>query len=255
MYLLSLDAAAKTASVCVSELDPETAALTPLAHTTVNGTLSHSETLLPMIDFCLSGAGIPFDKIGAAIVTVGPGSFTGVRIGVATVKGLAFSKPELPCVGVSSLASLACNLSNYSAAYMRLALMDARREQFYNAFFRADKHTGGKRVTDDALLTFDEIVTRIRTDFAGKKIVVTGDGAALFYRLYAALEEQPASITLCDQAHRYPDAFSSALAALPLLTGDVRRHPENYTCERLSPLYLRASQAERERNQKLAIEP
>ena len=108
MYILSTDTAAKTASVCVSKLID--GVLKPLADANVNSTLTHSESLLPMIDFCLKNANLAFSDIDITAVSAGPGSFTGVRIGVATLKGLTFTNPDIACVGVSALEALAYNL-------------------------------------------------------------------------------------------------------------------------------------------------
>lgn len=88
------------------------------------------------------------------------------------------------CVTASALESLACNVANVSPSYVILALMDARRSQFYNAFFRPGSDGMPERVTPDALLTFDEIVAEIDELFAGKEIMLVGDGAELFYGLY-----------------------------------------------------------------------
>ena len=251
MYILSIDTAAKTASVCVSEFS-EAGTLRPLSKASVYATLTHSESLLPMIDFCLARSGKKFEQIGMIAVNAGPGSFTGVRIGVSTAKGLAFGKTDMLCVTASALESLACNVANVSPSYVILALMDARRSQFYNAFFRPGSDGMPERVTPDALLTFDEIVAEIDELFAGKEIMLVGDGAELFYGLYEKSGKGTAKAALCGFDDMYQNAFSVARCALKSYLDDPVKAPENYTSEKLAPVYLRASQAERERIQKLS---
>ncbi len=249
MYILSTDTTAKTASVCVSKYTD--GKLKPLAHATVNGTLTHSESLLPMIDFCLKSANLDFSDINIAAVSGGPGSFTGVRIGVATVKGLTFTSPHLPCVNVSSLEALAFNLESAPAGTIILPVMDARRSQFYNAAFSFTRSGKIKRYYADDLSEFDEIIEHITKDFANKKIILTGDGAELFYSLYQKKGETGLNISLCGHENMYQDAFSVAKSAVRVY--ESTKDKSIFTSEKLSPVYLRASQAERERNEKMLI--
>src|SRR5699024_9557405 len=156
-------------------------------------------------------------------------------------------KTDMLCVTASALESLACNVANVSPSYVILALMDARRSQFYNAFFRPGSDGMPERVTPDALLTFDEIVAEIDELFAGKEIMLVGDGAELFYGLYEKSGKGTAKATLCGFDDMYQNAFSVARCALKSYLDDPVKAPENYTSEKLAPVYLRASQAERER--------
>lgn len=247
MYILSTDTTAKTASVCVSSYSD--GILKPLSRSTVNGTLTHSESLLPMIDFCLKNAGLAFSDIDMTATSVGPGSFTGVRIGSATIKGLVFTRPEVACVGVSTLASLAYNLSDNRSTII-LAVMDARRNQFYNAGFTFSRVGKQKRLYDDDLADFESIMTRLEENYAGKKVVLVGDGAELFYRLYQKRDDNKVSVTPCGYENMYEDAFSVARCAVC----EYENAPDKgvFTTERLNPIYLRASQAERERNERLS---
>ena len=250
MYILSADTSAKTASVCVSKYSD--GSLKPLAHATVNSTLTHNESLLPMIDFCLKNANIAFSDIEMTAVSAGPGSFTGVRIGVATVKGLTFTNPGIACVGVSALKALAYNLASYTPGSIVLPVMDARRSQFYNAAFSFTKTGKIKRYYDDDLSEFDVIYKRISEMFAGKKIILTGDGAELFYSLYKKKTDSSLNISLCDYAHMYEDAYSVAKCAVNVY--EKAKDKSVFSSERLAPVYLRASQAERERNERLQNE-
>lgn len=246
MYILACDTTAKTASVCVAKASEES--LVPYSHATVNKTLTHSESLLPMIDFCLKNACISFNDINIAAVSAGPGSFTGVRIGVSTIKGLAYGNDNVSCIGVSSLEALAHNLKRYSSTSIIVPLMDARRNQFYNAAFSFTKSGKIKRLRDDSLTDFSGITEYLKDNFSGKNIILTGDGAELFYSLYSKSEHKNLKISLCDYAHMYEDAFSVALCAYKQYTKVTKK--DIYTSEKLSPVYLRASQAERELKQK-----
>lgn len=248
MYILSTDTTAKTASVCVSKYTD--GKLKPIADATVNGTLTHSESLLPMIDFCLKNAGLLFSDIDMTAVSGGPGSFTGVRIGVATIKGLTFTSPEKPCVNVSSLEALAYNLENASSGSIILPVMDARRSQFYNAAFSFTRSGKIKRYYSDDLSEFDEIIVRITKEFPNKKIILTGDGAELFYSL-CQKKDVGLNISLCGYESMYQNAFSVAKSAVRVY--ESTKDKSCFTSEKLSPIYLRASQAERERNEKMLL--
>ncbi len=246
MYILACDTTAKTASVCVAKQTEN--GLFPCARATVNKTLTHSESLLPMIDFCLKNAGLCVDDISIAAVSAGPGSFTGVRIGVSTVKGLAYGKKDIACVGVSSLEVLAYNLKGYAPGSIIVPLMDARRNQFYNASFSFTKSGKIKRYRDDSLTEFDGVMEYLKENFSNKKIVLVGDGAELFYSLYSKVEQKNLKISLCEYADMHQDAFSVAVCAYKKYLKSKKA--DDFTSEKLNPVYLRASQAERELKEK-----
>lgn len=251
MYILSADTTAKTASVCVCKLENDN--LIPVSGSFVNGTLTHSESLLPMIDFCLKNANISFENIDVSAISTGPGSFTGVRIGVATFKGLAFGKENSKCIGVSSLEALAYNLRNTKPGSIIIPVMDARRSQFYHAFFSFTRTGKIKRYKEDSLTEFSEIMTYISENFRNKKIILCGDGANLFMSLYEKSELKDFDISLCDFENMYQNAYSVALAAVKNKSVKKALKSKNlYKSEDLNPIYLRASQAERERNEKLS---
>ena len=246
MYILACDTTAKTASVCVAKVSGES--LVPCSHATVNKTLTHSESLLPMIDFCLKNACVSFNDIDIAAVSAGPGSFTGVRIGVSTIKGLAYGNKNISCIGVSSLESLAYNLKGYTPGSIIVPVMDARRNQFYNAAFSFTKSGKIKRYRDDSLTDFAGIIEYLEENFADKKIVLVGDGAELFYSLYIASKNNKLKISLCEYSNMYQDAFSVAVCAYKYHS--KRKKNDVFSSEKLSPIYLRASQAERELKEK-----
>ena len=142
--LLSMDSSAVTASVALTDGDEI------IKSEFVNSGLTHSETLLPMITRVMDGR--KYSELDGIAITAGPGSFTGVRIGVATVKGLAFND-DIPCYSVSTLEAIAYNFVDKNAVVC--AVMDARRMQFYNALFRVQN---GKveRLCDDRAISIEE---------------------------------------------------------------------------------------------------
>ncbi len=252
MYILALDTTAKTVSVCVAKKDEN--GVLPLVRKTSNCGFTHSETLLPIISDCLGDAKLKADDIELIAVSAGPGSFTGVRIGVACVKGLSFAmqakKKAHKCIGVSSLEALAENVKNYSG-YILCPVMDARRSQFYNALFTAGRSGKLKRLCEDRLPTAKEIYAELSEKYSGKKILLVGDGALLCKKLFDGISEESGKepsfkYKVCDFADMYQDAFSVAKTAL------VHLKEAKDSAKNVSPIYLRASQAERERLEKEA---
>ena len=169
MKILAFDTTAKavTAAICEDErLLSSYFAELPGVHTT--------ETLLPAIELMLKNANLTLDDMHLIAVSAGPGSFTGVRIGVATAKGLAFGR-ELPCAGVSSLEALATNLLDRDAYIC--AAMDARRNQLYYAIFKTE---GGKltRLCPDTADGADKAASAAR-ELGINDIICVGDGAEI----------------------------------------------------------------------------
>ena len=249
MYILALDTTAKTVSVCISK--EENGVVLPCVRRTSNCGFTHSETLLPMISDCLSDAQISIDNIDVLAVSQGPGSFTGVRIGVSCIKGLSFALESkgIPhkCIGVSSLEALAQNAISYSG-YIICPVMDARRSQFYNALFKAGRNGKLKRLSEDSLPTAKELYSELSEKYANKKILLVGDGALLCRKLFNAIAEEHGDCAftykVCDYAHMYQDAYSVCAIAMQHIKESVS------SAKDLSPTYLRASQAERERLEK-----
>ena len=250
MYILSVDTTAKTASVCLAKEDAKLG-LVPVSRLTLNSTVTHSESLLPMVENALSLADVSLSEVDAFGITAGPGSFTGVRIGVSTVKGLAFSQGDrIPCIPLSTLYCLALNLSAYGENTLLCPVMDARREQFYNALFslRAGRP---KRLCDDRVMTAKELTDELCEKYSGRKIVLCGDGAALYNSLYSKyLEEKQLKISVAQCGDIFQDAFSVARAAYEVIKSGSF-DAASFKGGDLSPLYLRLSQAERERNERL----
>ena len=169
MLILSLDSTAIAASVALVRDGGL------VAEYTVNTGLTHSETLLPMVEAVLKMTHTDINDVDAFACNVGPGSFTGVRIGAATVKGLAFGKNK-PCVAVSTLDSLARNVSEVDGIIC--PVMNARRQQVYNALFALE---GGKltRLTDDRAISIAELGDELSA--YSKPIYLVGDGTQITF--------------------------------------------------------------------------
>ena len=231
MKILALDSSAIVATVALCEDE----AL--LGELTVNNGNTHSETLLPMVEFLLDRFGLTPDDLDALAVSKGPGSFTGVRIGAATVKGLAFGT-SLPCVGVSTLEALAYNLIGYDG--LICPVMNARRKQVYTALFRA-KDGVLERILPDQAIAIAELDEKLK-EF-DEPVRLVGDGYDITEELLTH-EILPTPIRL-----RAQSAYSVAQVARLLLANGFDGKDTD-----LAPSYLRLSQAERERAEKMAID-
>ena len=223
MKILSVDSSAKTASVAVTD------GTTLLSECFVNAGLTHSRTLMPMVDNALSQVDLKIENIDAICVNAGPGSFTGIRIGVAAVKGLALATDK-PCSGVSTLESIAYNCIDEDAIIC--AAMDARCNQVYAALFNVENGSVS-RICDDYAVPICELVEEIAK--LGKTVILAGDGAELCYN---AMKGSVSNIKLSAEFRRYQRAYGAALAALA--------NNEFTDSSLLAPVYLRMPQAERE---------
>ena len=199
-----------------------------------NSGLTHSRTLLPMVDALLRDSGHTLEEVDVIAVAAGPGSFTGLRIGVATAKGLAWpgNKPCAPC---STLESMAWPLAHLEGRLIVCA-MDARRQQVYNALFLA-RGGGLERLTPDRAISLAELGEELKK-YENPKIAV-GDGAQLCYN---TLAEQVPGLELAPRHLRQQSAWGVARAAEELIA-----RGELVSGEQLVPVYHRLSQAERER--------
>ncbi len=230
MLILAFETSAKAASVALLEGEKL------LGESYQNTGLTHSQTLLSMAEDLIKNCGYTPNQIQAVAVAAGPGSFTGVRIGVAAAKGFAWGA-ELPCCGVSTLEAMALNLGVHKGFV--LPVMDARRNQVYTALFHAEN---GKltRKTEDRAISLEELKEEIKK--LSETVFLVGDGSILCYN---TLKEEVPNL-VCPPEHRlHQRAAGVGLAAARMIAaGD--------TCDAgaLSPNYLRLSQAERERLEK-----
>lgn len=196
--------------------------------------LTHSRTLLPMVDDLLKNCGQSLDNVDVIAVAAGPGSFTGLRIGVATAKGLAWAQDK-PCAPCSTLESMAWPLAHLEDSLLVCA-MDARRKQVYNALFLA-RGDSLERLTPDRAISLAELGEELKK-YQKMKIIV-GDGALLCYN---TLREGVHGLSLAPVHLRMQSAWGVARAAEELSTAGGL-----VTVGELAPVYHRLSQAERER--------
>ncbi len=226
MKLLALESSARAAS-CAVLADGEV-----LSSAWQATGLTHSRTLLPMVEDMLRNSELTVQDMDAVAVAAGPGSFTGLRIGVAAVKGLAWAV-EKPCVPVSTLEALAWPLAHLDGNIV--CAMDARRQQIYNAIFLAVDGTL-TRLREDRAISLEDIAADLEA--LDGPVYIVGDGAKLCYdfliRRGISCEPAPGHL-------RLQSAVGVGLAAW-------RRWPDGkVSAQELTPVYLRLSQAERER--------
>ena len=226
MLILAFETSAKAASVALLEQGKL------LGEQYQNTGLTHSQTLMVMAEDLLKQCGKTVSQVQAVAVAEGPGSFTGVRIGVAAAKGFAWGS-QIPCYGVSTLEAMAKSLDVFEGTVC--ACMDARRSQVYNALFAAEN---GKlrRLTPDRAISLEELGQELK-DINGP-IFLAGDGAVLTYHTLSS--QMPLILHAEHRLHQR--AVGVALLAEQMAAagavGDAAR---------LRPNYLRLSQAERER--------
>lgn len=233
MKILAFDSTATAASVAICE-DGKV-----VSEFFVNAGLTHSRTLVPMLDAALKNTDSDLNSIDALAISNGPGSFTGVRIGVAVAKGIAFTE-NLPCVEVSTLESMAYNLTLTDCVVC--SVMDARCAQVYNALFEI-KYGEVHRLCDDRALAIADLKAELTEKYAGKRIILVGDGAELCFKEFI---DTPLSIELAPDALRFQKASSVASAAFEKL----KKGEKTKSASELLPAYLRLSQAERELKKK-----
>ena len=227
MKILALESSALACSAALCEDEKL------LAQSYQNTGLTHSTTLMPMVRDLLRNAQTTLEQVDVIAVAAGPGSFTGLRIGVSAAKGLAWAT-DRPCAPCSTLESMAWQLAH--ADGWIIPAMDARRSQIYNAVFRAREGTL-ERVCPDRAVSLEQAEEELR-GLEGRKILV-GDGAQLCYNEW---KERLPGLTMAPPHLRFQSAWGVARAALELArVGALVPGGE------LVPVYLRLSQAERER--------
>ena len=225
MKILAFDSTAVTASVAVCEDERL------LAEITLNNGNTHSETLLPMAEALFRMLSISADDIDLFATSSGPGSFTGVRIGAATLKGMAFGRSK-PCVGVSTLEALAYNLRAHKGIIC--PVMNARRSQVYTAIFESD---GEKlvRLTEDMAIAAEELDAKLSVYTV--PVYLCGDGIEVALECFSQTKAIAAN-----ESERYQSGYSVSQVALALY-----REGKATTDAEVTATYLRLSQAERER--------
>ncbi len=226
MRILALDSSAKTASCAVVENE------TVLCESAVTTGLTHSQTLLLMVQSMLSVSQIPLSTIDAVAVSNGPGSFTGLRIGLSAAKGIAQPRGLL-CAPVSTLLALACNLSGTDG--LAVAVMDARRDQVYHALFDLSG-SFPVRLCEDQALSISELTDQLLSGYLNRRLYLVGDGAEL---CYTAMKKRLA-VTLSPPQNRLLRASGVGFCGL-----FAARAGELIPAGALVPNYIRLSSAER----------
>ena len=198
--------------------------------------LTHSRTLLPMAEDMLKNAELKLQDVDLIAVAHGPGSFTGIRIGVSTVKGLAWAADK-PCVGVSTLEAMAWH--GLAAGGVVCPVMDARRSQVYNALF-AIRDGRPERLCPDRPIALSELAEDLKK--LSSPVFLVGDGASITKDF---LDAQGIPCRVAPENLLWQDAWGVAMAAMDKTPGNA---------DSLLPVYLRLSQAERERQERLEAE-
>ena len=232
MKILSIDSSTKAASASIIDNDKI------ISEYFLNTGFTHSETLMPMINSALEQSAVKLSDIDLIAVTLGPGSFTGVRIGVASAKGLAFSG-NIPTVGVSALETLAYNLSGLKGECLIYAVIDARCGQVYNAAFKYNEGAI-ERITDDRVIKITDLALEIKNADSSLPIYLLGDGT------YPCLKEEG-----------FPEVLS-----VPAALNEIRASSAAFLAKKIysecgaqdsasiQPIYLQLPQATRELKKK-----
>ena len=231
MLILAFETSAKAGSVALWQNGKL------LGESYQNTGLTHSQTLLSMAESLIKSCGFTPQNVEAVAVAAGPGSFTGVRIGVAAAKGFAWGL-ELPCCGVSTLEAMAEQLGIYEG--LVVPVMDARRSQVYNAVFQAEKGTL-TRITEDRAISLEDLAVELEA--CSGPIYLVGDGSTLTYN---TLCSRLPMLVLPPEHRMHQRAAGVAMVAEKMLL-------QGKPCDAaaLTPNYLRLSQAERERQEKM----
>ena len=231
MKIIALESSAVTASVAVCEDE------VLLAQAFQNSGLTHSVTLMPVAADLLKNAGLTLDDMDVVAVAAGPGSFTGIRIGVAAAKGLAWPGDKL-CAPCSTLESMAWQVAHMGGEIC--AVMDARRQQVYNGRFLGTED-GMVRLSEDRAIGLDELTEEVKK--SGNPQILVGDGAELCYNAFraAGIPARLAPPHLLRQT-----AWGVARAAL-----ELARQGKLVPAGQMTPQYHRLSQAERERLERM----
>ncbi len=236
MKILAVDSSGNTASVAVY-IDGVITALN-----SVNNNKTHSQTLLPMIEHAMKQAGIDVLELNAVAAAEGPGSFTGLRIGASTVKGLSFAA-GVPVVPVSTLAALAYNFAGMGGIIC--PVMDARRGQVYSAAYSFSGDCGDiiNEIYGPRALALDEVLVTLCDNHPDDRVIFLGDGVLVHENRIREVMKDRAYIALSHQ--RFQSAASVAMLAAQMY--ESGKYVDGADFE---PIYLRLSQAERERMEK-----
>ena len=231
MLILAFESSAKAASVALLKED------VLLGEYYQNCGQTHSVTLLKMAQNLMDNCGVKTEDVTAVACAAGPGSFTGIRIGVAAAKGFAWGR-QLPCVGVSTLEAMAQQAREFEG--LVCCAMDARRQQIYHALFEC-KNGELSRLCDDCAISLEEVARRLKNEEKCK--IIVGDGAQLCYNTIG--KSVPGCVLPPEHMTMQRASGVALVARRLLLTG------ESFDPAALVPNYLRLSQAEREKLERM----
>ena len=226
MLILGIDSSAVSVSAAICELGEQPRVI---AEGFLNNKITHSQTLMPLVQSLLDNSKTALADIDVFAVSAGPGSFTGLRIGVSAVKGMAYALGK-PCREVSTLHAMAYNLPLYDGIIC--AVMDARVSQVYNALFEV-KDGAVTRLCDDRALMIPELKAELDEKYPDREIMLVGDGTELCFGRFGG-----GNIILSPAPQRFQNGVGVCLAA---------EHYPDINAAALMPKYLRLPQAERER--------
>ena len=233
MKILGLDSSGIVASVAIVEDD------VLIAEYTVNYKKTHSQTLLPMLDEIAKMTELDLNSIDAIAVAAGPGSFTGLRIGSATAKGLGLALKK-PLIAIPTVEGLSYNL--YDIPGLICPIMDARRKQVYTGIYRFTDHQL-KVVEDQMAVSMETVIEKLNQ--YGEAVTFLGDGVPVFHEFIAEKMTVPYSFA--------PAHVNKQRAAAVAALGEIYyRQGKTETAMEHVPDYLRVSQAERERAEREA---
>lgn len=231
MKILAIDSSGLVATVAVLENDELT------AEYTINYKKTHSETLLPMLDEIKKMIELDLESIDAIAVAKGPGSFTGLRIGSATVKGLAYAL-NVPVAAVPTVDALSMNM--WGTNRLVCPIMDARRNQVYTGLYEFvnDEH---KVVMEQTVISVEELCKKLNE--TGRAVIFLGDGVPVYKEIIELLLKVEYSFAPANMNRQ-------RAASLGVLASSYIKEGKTETADEHKPEYLRLSQAERERNER-----
>lgn len=233
MKIIGIDSSGLVASVAIIEDEKM------VAEYTLNNKKTHSTTLMPMLAEIIKNSDTDLKTVDAIGIAAGPGSFTGLRIGSATAKGLAYSLNK-PIISIPTTEALAYNIFGFSGIIA--PIMDARRSQVYNGLYTFDKGEF-KTLVSERALAVEELIEELNTKFADKEIIFLGDGVEV-YR--SVIEEK----LKCSHYYAPAQNAKQRAGSVAVLAKMYYNRGEMETAFNHAPVYLRLSQAERERKEK-----
>lgn len=214
-----------------------------LAQNYINAGLTHSTTLMPMTQALLQNANLTLSDVDYFAVSVGPGSFTGLRIGISAIKGISLAENK-PCVPVSTLEAMAYNYA-YTDTIV-CCVMDARCKRFFNAIFKCSADGTVERLCEDRAISYEELEAELNEKYSENTVVLVGDGAELAKNLKC---KPSVNLRIAPPHLRYPQATGVAMASEKYIECG-----KTVSSQQLLPSYLSLPQAQRELQKKLKKE-